>query len=123
MEHKKKHLFGYCRGGGGLQMEERFAGTSVLSSGEKGLCGSELDWLSTAVSVEENSRLELNNRRRKAGGERCVSNRKGAETCLASVAGRASLACTVDIVTTGIDACSIEEARVGYAWVHRCLHK
>ena len=46
--------------------------TGVLSSGEKGLRGSELGWISTAVSVEENSRGELSYRRRNAGGERCV---------------------------------------------------
>ena len=44
----------------------------VLSSDEIGLCGIEHDWVSTAVSVEENSRGELSYRRRKAGGEKCV---------------------------------------------------
>ena len=44
----------------------------VLSSDEIGRCGIEHDWVSTAVSVEENSKGELSHRRRKAGGEKCV---------------------------------------------------
>ena len=44
----------------------------VLSSDEIGLCGIERDWISTAVSVEENSKGELSYKRRNAGGERCV---------------------------------------------------
>ena len=44
--------------------------TGVLCSGEKGLCGSELGWRSTAVTVEQNSRGELSYRRRNEGGER-----------------------------------------------------
>ena len=43
-----------------------------VSSDKTGLCGSERDWISTAVSVEENSKGELSYRRRNAGGEKCV---------------------------------------------------
>ena len=52
-------------------MEKRIC-AGVLSSGENGLCGSELGWIPTAVSEEKNSRGELSYRRRNAGGDRCV---------------------------------------------------
>ena len=51
----------------------------VLSSDEIGLCGSEHDWILTAVSVEENSKGELSYRRRNAGGEKCVLLGKSAD--------------------------------------------
>ena len=44
----------------------------VISSDEIGLCGIEHDWVSTAVSVEENSRGELSYRRRNGDGEKCL---------------------------------------------------
>ena len=38
-------------------------GVRILSSDGIGLCGSECDWIFTAVSVEENSRGDLSYRR------------------------------------------------------------
>ena len=43
----------------------------VLSSEALSLCRIEVDWISTAVSVDENSQGELSNRRRN-GGEKCA---------------------------------------------------
>ena len=47
----------------------------------KGLWGSELGWISTAVSVEENSKGELSYRRRNAGCERRILFRLGKISC------------------------------------------
>ena len=44
----------------------------LLSSDEIGFCGIEHDWVSTAMSVEENFKEELSYRRKNAGGEKCV---------------------------------------------------
>ena len=47
----------------------------VLSSDEIGLCGIEHDWVSTAVSVEENSKEELSYRRKNASAQsQCEQN-------------------------------------------------
>ena len=54
---------------------ERKVCIGALSSDAIGLCGSERDWISTAVSVEENPRGELSY----AGGEKCVLLRVSAD--------------------------------------------
>ena len=54
-----------------LQLEERFV-VLFFPVVRKGFAESELGWISTAVSVEENFRGELSYRRRNAGGEKCV---------------------------------------------------
>ena len=70
-EHKKS---AHCRGGGGGMSvtDGRKVCIGVLSSDEIGLCGIEHDWVSTAVSVEENCKGELSYRRKNAGGKKCV---------------------------------------------------
>ena len=59
-------------GGGDECYRRRKVCVGVLSRDEIGLCGIEYDWVSTAVSVEENCNGELSYRRRNAGGEKCV---------------------------------------------------
>ena len=71
---------------------------SVLSSDQIGLCGIEHDWVSTAVSVEENSKEELSYRRKNAGGEKCVLLGESADgacvSCMNYVSCQSCVVCT-----------------------------